>query len=184
MEPTSLAGLTANFGAPALEGGTTTTLKTTAATIVAIAGKTYTLAAANNVQPATNDANTGAVAKPIAPGYGSVVVVGALKPASGLAASTTLGWVQGEIVPIFASASATDYTPGAFVVAPEFPVLPDNFCPIGYFTVRVASSNSASLNLFSAGLTVTGNKNSNTTAIEFAYGQLATLPTRPQTTAP
>jgi hypothetical protein len=181
MQLNDMAGLTCNFGNPVLAGGTTTTLLTTNATILAINGRTHTLAAVSNVQPATNDANTGAPAKPIPPGYGSIFVIGAVRPASPAtqACSTTLGWVQGEIVPITASASATDYTPGAFVDLPEFPVLPDNFCPIGFCTVRVASSNSVPLTLFSAGLTVTGAKNSNTTAIEFAYGQLATLPSRP-----
>lgn len=179
MQLYDMAGLTMALGHAALAAGTTTTLTTSNAINVVINGKTYTLAAITNVQPATTDAATGVAPKAVPPGYGCIFIIGALKPASGVACSTTLGYVQSELVPIEASASGV-YTAGAFIDLPEIPAnIPDTFCPIGYITCRVASTNSASYTMFTSGTTATGAQNSNTTGFANLYGSLSTLPSRP-----
>jgi hypothetical protein len=108
------------------------TLTTTAAATYSINGKAYTKQAATGGAAPTTDAATGAAFKPIPPGYGCAFVIT-------LIAGTDVAFsaVQGEIVPL--QANSAQYVAGDFVGAPEFPLIPDTHCPIGYQLVRVAT---------------------------------------------
>jgi len=64
-------------------------------------------------------------------------------------------------------------TAGAFLSVPQFPTLPDDFCPIGYQLVRTAPSASAF---------TPGTSSWTATGITCSTIQnVATLPDRPQT---
>lgn len=178
MEPITLAGLTMNFGNAVLAGGTTTTLLTTNAVVGCINGKTYTLAAVSNIQPATTDLATGLAPKALQPGQACLFLVGFRKPASGVAGSTTLDYIQSEIVNIQPSASGV-YVPGGFLDSPEFPGIPADFCPIGYITCKLASTSAAAYTMFTTGTTVTGAQNSNSTAFANLFTTINALPNRP-----
>ena len=63
-------------------------------------------------------------------------------------------------------------TAGAFKTAPQFPALPDDFCPIGYCVVRTSPTGSA----FTFGSTAWAASGITTT-----FKNVAVLPSRPQT---
>jgi len=111
--------------------GTTSTITTTATSACSINGKFGTTYASANNAAATSptiNAATGAVFTAIAANKATVVVVGinaagAIRLAQGTVEDTEIGVTT---------------TKGAFKLAPQFPVLPDDFCPIGYGLVRTA----------------------------------------------
>lgn len=133
MEPVDLYG--ANF-CTTLSGirgvAAAKTLTTTATTLYCANGKAYSKAAVTGGAAPTTDAATGAAFKTIPPGYGCVFVIC-------LAAGTDIAFsaVQGEITAL--GANSSQYVAGDFITAPEFPIIPDTYCAIGYQVVRVAT---------------------------------------------
>ncbi len=159
-----------------LAAGTFTTLTLTNAPTYCINGKAYTLGAVTNVQPSIVDYNTAVTIAGIPAGYGSVIVVGSTS-----ANSTTLRMCQGEIVALAANTSANH--PGDFLVAPEFPALPENFCPFGYVIIKVATDYTAGAGYIfgSSNTTATGAQNSAATSHANTFVSVLALPSRPQT---
>jgi hypothetical protein len=108
--------------------GTTTTMTTANTQLYAIKGKAYTKAGTSNEATPTLDSNTGVAFLPIGLNKAGVFVI--CRDSGG-----NLRAVQGQIV---------DYTDdGVFKDAPQFPVIPDSLCPIGYELVKVISTGSA-----------------------------------------
>lgn len=175
MNAPQMAGATFCHADAALAAGSTTTLSLGVAPYYCINGKAYTQAAVSNVQPSLVDLNTGDNVDGIPAGYGAVVVIGATS-----SESTTLRMVQGPLAPLNANSAA--YTPGTFVDKPQFPSLPDNFCPFGYALVRVATdyTSGAEYVFGSSNTTATGAQNSAATAHANTFVSLMTMPDRPQ----
>ena len=118
----------------ALAAGTTTTITIGTTTPFAIRGKAYSKGSASNAATPTTDATTGAAFVAVSPGFGCVFVIG-------LDSSGAIKVSQG---PLQALAGVT--TTGAtdlFVLAPQFPIVPDTVCPIGYLVTKVGSAGSA-----------------------------------------
>lgn len=111
--------------------GTTSTITTTADSACSINGKFCTVHSSANNEAATSptiNAATGAVFTSMGQNKATVIVVGIndageVRLARGSVEDTEVGVTT---------------TKGAFKLAPQFPVLPDDFCPIGYGLVRTA----------------------------------------------
>ncbi|PHS09404.1 MAG: hypothetical protein COA78_12140 [Blastopirellula sp.] len=119
LNPNLNLGGTISFTKTALVAGTGTSYTTTVATNFIIDGKFGTVFATKTNQAVpTTDANTGAAFPVVADDKGMVLVFGV-----NLAGAIQL--VQGGI---------KDMEPGTleFKIAPPFPSLPADFCPIGY----------------------------------------------------
>lgn len=149
-----------------LAAGTTVTISTVNAAVTsiqyAINGVMYAVAVgANQSIAGALDATTGAVFVGIAKNQGSVFV-------AGYNAAGTLKLAQGSIEALDAS--------GAFLNLPRLPSLPDDFCPVGLFTIKLASTYVANP-LWTLG-TATGTLAA-TTGMTLAFKDLATLPGRP-----
>jgi hypothetical protein len=142
----------------ALIAGTTTTLTTTGVTHYSIKGKTYTKAAMTNAANATTDANTGAAFSltPLAVNKGTVYVVGLNAAGTNLVA-------QGSVVDLDAV--------GGFIIAPQFPPIPDTMCPIGYVTAANGPTGSA---------WTWGTSNWTATGLVDVFVSVSELPPRPQ----
>jgi hypothetical protein len=137
--------------------GTTTTMTTANTSLFCIRGKAYSAAGASNAATPTTDSNTGAAFLPIGLNKAGVFVIC-------LNSSGTLKVVQGEIV---------DYDDaGNFAHAPQFPVVPNDLCPIGYELVKVISTGSA--------WTFGTSNQASQTGITKVLVDLCTLPDRPQ----
>ena len=114
-----------------LTKGTTSTYTTTAATETSINGKWSTgLAIQTNTATPTTDARTSAA-------FVAQTDDTACAYVFGVTAAGAIAVCQG---PIEATETGSGATAGAFKNRPAFPVLPDNFCPIGYLFVRTAPS--------------------------------------------
>lgn len=163
MDNINIKGLTINHINAGLVAGTTTTYTTTAETSCAIQGKFGTaLAIKTNAATPTTDVVTGAAFVAQAANQASVYVfgvnaAGAIKVAQGSIENTEVGVTT---------------TAGAFKVAPQFPALPDDFCPIGYAVVRTSPTGSA----FICGTTAWAASGITTT-----FKNVSTLPDKPQT---
>ena len=159
----------------ALAAGTTTTLTLGVAPYYCILGKAYTQAAVSNVQPSTTDLVTGSTIAGIPAGYGAIVVVGATS-----SESTTLRMIQGPTQALDANTSA--HHPGSFRTPPQFPALPEDFCPFGYVVVKVATdyTSGASYVFGSSNTTATGAQNSASTAHANTFVSVMAMPDRPQ----
>jgi len=153
--------------------GAVATFTTTGATLYSIKGKAYSTAAAAGAATGTTDANTGTTFVPIPAGvaasgsnpgnaYGSVFVFCYKGDATAAAA---IKIVQGPIVPV-------DPVAGTFMVAPQFPVIPDGYCPFGYALIKGATNSAA----FAFGTSLW-----NATGITVTAVDVMTLPDRPQT---
>lgn len=175
MKETS-AGLTMIPLDTGLTNGSTTTLTLGAVGPYCIRGKAYTQAAVSAVQPSLVDLNTGETIAGIPAGYGACILVGATS-----SESTTLRMCQGEVQALDANTAA--YTPGAFINPPQFPTMPENFCPFGYVIVKVATdyTSGASYVFGSSNTTATGAQNSASTAHANTFVSIMALPDRPQT---
>lgn len=175
MNPIDLYGATFAGGSAAIAAGSTTTM--TAGTVIAycINGKAAIQGATSAVQPAATDANTGVALAGIPAGYGAVVVFGYSVPTS-----TTMQMVQSEIVPLNPNSAA--YTPGTFVTLPEWPAIPDTFCPVGYATVKVATDYTAGAKYVfgTSNTTATGAQGAAATAHANLFTSIMVLPDRPQ----
>lgn len=147
------------FAKAGLAAGTTTTTTTSNGTVFfySIKGKAYTATGASNGATPTTDALTGAAFRAIAVNKAGVFVwcydtSGALKV------------VQGDIV---------NYSDaGVFEKAPQFPIIPDTLCPIGYELVKVISTGST--------WTMGSSNQAAQTGITKVFVDCATLPDRPQ----
>jgi hypothetical protein len=162
MDKLALLPLTINLSNAGLAAGTTSTYVTTATTVHVIDGKFgTTLAAQTNTATPTTDVVTGAAFRAQAANQASVYVfgvnaAGAIKVAQGGIENTEVGVTT---------------TAGAFINAPQFPALPDDFCPIGYAIVRTSPTGSA----FTFGSTAWAASGITTT-----FKNVAVLPSRPQ----
>jgi len=125
MDRLSQTSLTGALGKATLAAGTTTTVSSTGTLPYAIRGKAYSHAALSNTATPTTDINTGAAFVGVKAGYGSVFVYG-------FNANGDLKCAQGTVV-----ALAGDYT---WKHKPQFPALPDDFCPIGALTILAGST--------------------------------------------
>ena len=124
-------GSTINLVNAGLVAGTTSTYTTTATTVCSINGKFATgLTAQTNTATPTTDANTAAAFVAQTDNTACAYVFG-------VTAAGAIAVAQG---PIEATEVGITTTAGAFKSPPQFPTLPDNFCPIGYILVRTAPS--------------------------------------------
>lgn len=164
--------LTLNHTNPGVAFGTTSTITTTADTLVSIAGAWATVYSAANNAAATSptiNAATGSAFTSMGPNKATVIVVcqnaaGQLRLAQGSVEDTEVGVTT---------------TKGAFKLAPQFPVLPDGLCPLAYGLVRTAPDAAAwtcgTSSWTASGLYVGLN---GTTTMQGVNG---TLPDRPKT---
>jgi hypothetical protein len=160
-----LHGSTMNHLSAGVALGTTSTITTTAATNAAIGGKfttAYGVAANTAITSPTVDYTTLAAFATIPATPSATVIV------LGVTGAGLLRAAQGTIVP---TATGTGSTAGAFINAPQFPALPDDFCPIAYVLVR-NSPNASAFTAFTSSWTATG--------ITTSVTQIANLPDRPQ----
>jgi len=134
MDNLNYRGMTLNHVNAGLVAGTTSTYTTTATTVCSIRGKFATgLTAQTNTATPTTDASTGAAFVALGDNQATVLVYG-------VNAAGAIQMSQGSIEP---TATGITTTAGAFLNLPQFPTLPDDFCPIGYQLVRTAPSASA-----------------------------------------
>lgn len=143
--------------------GTTTTFSTTGSTLYSIKGKAYTTSAASNAATPTTDANTGAAFVGIPANYGSVFVL--CYDGSSTTAATAIKVVQGSITALDSS--------GNFVVAPQFPGVPDTLAPFAYLVTKVGSTGST----WTFG---SSNLAGPPTGVTHTFVDVMTLPGRPQ----
>lgn len=158
MDILSPAPLTMALGNAGIAAGTTTTLTIANAISYAIAGKAYSKGATSNIATPTTDAVTGSAFPALSANQGAVVLVG-------LDASGNLKAAQGP-------SQALDAT-GAFIVAPQFPAVPDGFCPVGYVVLKAGATLSGTFTFGSSNL-------SSVTGMTYSFTSLITLPARPQ----
>lgn len=164
--------LTLSKAALALSGAVAT-FTTTGATLYGIKGKAFSTNAAAGAATGTTDAVTGATFVPIPAGvaasganpgaaYGSVFVF--CYDGSSTTAATAIKIVQGQV-------QALDPVTGLFVIAPQFPAIPDGLCPFGYAVVKGATNSAA----FAFGTSLW-----NATGITVTAVDVIGLPPRPQ----
>jgi hypothetical protein len=126
--------LTLNHVSAAFVLGTTSTFTTTVTTSVSINGRFgTTLGAQTNAASPTTDALTGAAFVPLTANQATVLVWG-------VNAAGAIKLCQGSIVP---TETGVTTTAGAFISAPQFPMLPEDFAPIAYNLVRTSPTGSA-----------------------------------------
>ena len=161
--------VTQNFVNAGLVAGTTNTLTSTATTVCSINGKFSTglSALTNSATTPTTDANTGLAF----PALVSTTAAGGQTACLlfGITAAGAIRMCQGPIIPTELGVTTTA---GAFINAPQFPAVPDNFTPIAYTIVRTSPTGSS----FTAGTTSWAA--SGITCSTFQ--NIATLPGRPQ----
>lgn len=162
MDRLTQTPLTINLVNAGFVAGATNTYTTSADTRCIINGKfATTLSSGNNASP-TTDATTGLAFVPVPYNYATVLVWGTN-------AAGAVKCAQGTIVPTEAGVTTTV---GAFKTAPQFPALPDDFCPCAYQLVRVAPTGSS----FTAGTTQWAASGITCSTMQ----NIATLPDRPQ----
>jgi hypothetical protein len=138
--------------------GAATTIASTGTFHFAIKGKAYSHAALSGTATATTDAVTGLAFNPVTANNGCVFVIG-------VDAAGNVKQCQGPI-------QALDAT-GKFIIAPQFPAVPDTLCPIAY-AVAVGISTLV-------GNWVWGTANmTGVTGMTVTFVDLITLPDRPQ----
>jgi len=163
MDKQNIQGLTLNHVNAGLVAGTTSTYTTTATTVCSIRGKFATgLGAQTNTASPTTDATTGLAFPAILADQCAVLVWG-------INAAGAIRLSQG---PITALQPGVTTTVGAFINAPQWPSLPDDFCPIGYQLVRVSPTGAS----FTAGTTQWAASGITCSTIQ----NVSTLPDRPQ----
>jgi hypothetical protein len=164
MDKLALGAITlnpTNTGCVAVAGATT--ISTTVASNHIIGGKFGTaLAITTGGARPTTDANTGAAFPAILPNTAAALVIG-------INAAGAYVLAQGPATP---TEVGVTNTVGAFIKAPDFPPIPDDFCPIAYTLIRAAPS-------LTAGFLVTTNWNA-TGASCTTFKNVATLPDKPQ----
>jgi hypothetical protein len=127
-------GITLNLASAAAVAGTTSTFTSTVTTNCVINGKfATTLAAQTNAASPTTDANTGLAFNALAPNQTCALVYG-------VNAAGALRLVQGQVI---ACGVGVTTTVGPLTSEPQFPALPNDFCPLAYTIVRTAPSAAA-----------------------------------------
>lgn len=164
MNARQLSGLTVGLIKTGLIKGTNLSYTTTVTSNGMIGGKYVTvLTAQTNQALPVVDALTGEAFRALSDNQATVIVVGQT-------AAGAIAMCQGTIVPTEVGVTTTA---GAFITAPQFPSLPDDFMVMGYLLARTAPSASAwtpgTDNWAATGVTCT----------EFV--QCGVLPDRPQT---
>ena len=144
-----------------LAAGTTSTLSSTGTFRWAIKGKAYSHAAWSNTATPTTDATTAAAFNPVGKNTGCVFVIGVDKTGA-------MKVSQGPIV-------ALD-TSGNFILSPQFPIVPDTVCPVGYEVIQAGST----ANAVATGWVFGTNNQASVTGITYTLVDLITLPDRPQ----
>lgn len=146
-----------------LTGGAANTYALAAATSCAIGGKFGTaLASGAGKTTPTTDVNTGIAFVPLQPNYGTVFVWG-------VNAAGTMQVARGSTEPLVGGVTTT---PGSFANSvPQFPSLPDDFCPVAYTVLKGAPSMSAF---------TFGSGNWNASGLGAATVNVMALPDRPQ----
>ena len=165
MDKLALGAFTASLINTEAVAGSTNSWTNAVASQCVIRGK-YTVQLATNSNQAetpTTDANTGAAFVAITPNKCAAVVFGVN------AAGTIVG-VQGPLEDTFVGVTTTV---GAFKNAPQFPPIPDDFCPIAYTIIRCAPSGGAG---FVVGTTQWAASSMSCTT----FKNIAVLPDRPQ----
>lgn len=165
MDKLARIPLTASLKHMACVAGTTNTWTNTVASQCVIGSK-FTVALATNSDAAetpTTDATTGAAFVPITPNKAAAVVFG-------VNAAGTLVASQGALEDTDAGVTTVV---GAFRLAPPFPALPNDFCPIAYTLIRCAPSGGTGFVLGTTNWTA-----SSMSCTTFA--NITTLPARPQ----
>lgn len=156
-------GLTANLASAAAVAGTTSSFTSTVTTSAVINGKfTTTLGAQTNAATPTVDATTGLAFVPLTPNQCCSIVFG-------VNAAGALQMAQGKPIP---TALGVTTTVGALINDPQFPGLPNDFCPLAYTVVRTAPS-AAAWTPGSSSWTASGVSAS-------TFQNIAQLPNRPQ----
>ena len=157
----NINGMTVNQTNAGLTVGTGVNYTTAVTTSCVIKGKfATTLGAQTNTATPTLDVTTGLAFPALGAQQGTVLVygtnlAGAMKVAQGSIVATELGVTT---------------TAGAWIVAPQFPSLPDDFCPIGYQLIRTSPTGAA----FTMGVTSMALSGLNVTSVN-----VHTLPDRP-----
>ena len=143
--------------------GTGSSYSTTNSTACIINGKYATaLTAQTNTASPTTDVNTAAAF--VAQGDNTICAY-----VWGVNAAGSIKVAQG---PVTATAPGVTTTNGAIPVAPQFPDLPDDFCPCAYTLIQTAPSASS---------WTLGTDNWTATGITDTWVNVAMLPSRPQT---
>lgn len=138
--------------------GAATTYTTSATTLqYCVQGKAATKAQVSGGTTPVTDAVTAAAFVGLTASKGCVFVWG-------LNLAGTQVVAQGSIGPLDAS--------GAFIDAPNFPMLPDTFCPIAYQVVKAGST--------TVGTWTFSSSNWNATGLTHTVVDVFTLPERPQ----
>jgi hypothetical protein len=131
-----------------LTKGSTSTYTTTATSECSIDGKWATgLPAQTNTATPTTDAVTGAAFVAQTDNTAAAYVFG-------ITAAGAIAVAQGPVTPTEVGVTTTA---GAFINRPQFPTLPDDFCPIGYLFVRTAPS-ASDFRVSAAGVTPSCNR--------------------------
>jgi hypothetical protein len=163
MDQLSLPPVTFNHANAGLVAGTTSTYTTTLATSCSIGGKFATaLAAQTNTASPTTDATTGVAFLPVRANETCCLLWGVNNAGQ-------IRLAQGPIIPTEPGAGTAV---GAFLLAPQFPMTPDDFCPIGYQIVRVSPTGAS----FTPGTTAWAASGITCSVIR----NISTLPGRPQ----
>lgn len=139
--------------------GTTSTLSNTGTIYYSIRGKAYSRAALSNTATPTTDATTGLAFVPITTNMGALIAIG-------VNAAGTLRASQGGL-------QALDVA-GNFIVSPQFPALPDDFCIIAYEIIKAGATASA------AGWVFGTNNQAAVTGITYTIVDVVSLTDRPQ----
>lgn len=157
--------VTQNLSNAGLVAGTTNTLTSTATTSCAILGKFGTTLGAmtNSATTPVVDATTGLAFTPMVANQACALVFG-------VNAAGAIKMSQGPITPTEVGVTTT---PGNFLVAPQFPSLPDDFCPLAYTLVRTSPTGNA----FTPGTTAWAASG----IVCSTFKNVSTLPARPQT---
>lgn len=153
--------VTMNMTNAGLAAGTTSTYTTTATTAHVINGAFgTTLAAQTNTASPTTDARTGAAFTALSDNQVTCLVWG-------VTAAGAIAVCQGSIQD---TATGVTTTAGTVHTAPQFPELPDDFCPIGYSVHKTAPSASA---------WTPGTSSWAATGVTSTFTNCAVLPSRP-----
>ena len=153
--------------------GTTSTISVATTTSTSIGGVfSVAYTAANNAAATlpTINAATGTAFVAMGDNKATVVVVGCN-------AAGELRLAQGSVVDTEVGVTTTK---GAFILAPQFPIVPDDFCPLAYALIRTAPS-AADFTVGTSSWTATGifSGLNGTTTMTQVNGS---LPDRPRTT--
>ena len=125
------SGITINLISAGAVAGATNTITTTVNTLSVINGKFTTVyAAAATVASPILDGSTGVGFLPLVPSKTCALVIG-------INQAGAMKMCQG---PIIDTRVGLTTVVGDFINAPQFPELPDDFCPLAYTVVRTAPS--------------------------------------------